>query len=310
MQRYTKPAPEEDLLKKEVDVEQQLGWQSGSALMKTQAARSYCQRDFRRNDLAVGILFQNPGSEVTWHLDGKLVLAKAWSPKAISRDLVVLPPGCEFHARCQGSGQGLWLFLDPQSITSDDRVQSFIKRMTVDYSWTKDRLAWMVASEIRKECKNGFPRGAMFLESAAMIFVTQLAYVLDEAVPHFEPIRALSDTKLRAIIDYIDSNLDRNITLSELSAIVQLTPRYFCGAFKQAIGRPPHQYLIEQRVERARVLLQDPNLSLIDVALIVGFNSQSHLNDHFRRIVGITPARYRSEMQPNKVQAAARKPFS
>ena len=224
--------------------------------------------------------------------------------RPLSHDLVVLPPGCEFHARCQGSGQGLWLFLNPQSITSDNRVQSFIGRMTVDYSWTKDRLAWMVASEIRKECKNGFPRGPMFLESASTIFVTQLAYVLDEAVPHFEPIRALSAAKLRSVIDYIGSNLDRNITLSELSALVQLTPRYFCGAFKQAIGRPPHQYLIEQRVERARMLLRDPNLSLTDVALIVGFNSQSHLNDHFRRIVGITPARYRSETQPNTVHAA------
>jgi AraC family transcriptional regulator len=302
MMRHIKPTLGEGSFKKEIDVESTLSWQSGSALMKTQAADSSCQRDFIREDLAVGILFQNPGSEVTWHLDGKLVLDKSWSPKTASHDLVVLPTGCEFHAQCQGSGQGLWLFLDPASITSDARVQSFIKRTTVDYSWSKDRLAWMVASEIRKECKNGFPRGAMFLESASMIFVTQLAYVLDEAVPHLEPTRALSDNKLEAVIDYIGSNLDRNITLSELSALVQLTPRYFCGAFKQAIGKPPHQYLIEQRVERARMMLVDPSLSLTEVALIVGFSSQSHLNDHFRRIVGISPSRYRSEIHVHAVK--------
>jgi AraC family transcriptional regulator len=249
-------------------------------------------------------LFQNPGSEVTWQLDGKLVLAKSWSPTAVSHDLVVLPPGCEFHARCQGSGQGLWLFLDPQSVTSDDRVRSFSGREMINDSWTGDKLAWTVVSEIRKECQNDFPRGPMFLESAAMTFVTQLAYVMDGALPHAEPVRALSDIKLKEVIGYIDSNLHRNVTLSELSGIVQLTPRYFCGAFKQAMGRPPHQYLIEQRVERARTLLEDARLSLTDVALIVGFNSQSHLNDHFRRIVGMTPARYRSETQLNKVHAS------
>jgi AraC family transcriptional regulator len=279
----------------DVDVEQELSWKSGSALMKTQGAESSCRRDFVRADLAVGILFQNPGSEVTWQLDGKRVLAKTWSPTAASHDLVILPPGCEFHAHCRGSGEGLWLFLDPQSVAADDRAQSFFRRAAVNCSWTRDKLAWMVASEIRKECKNDFPRGPTFLENAAMTFVTQLAYILDGVVPPCDRVRALGDTKLKEVIEYIDCNLHRNITLSELSALVQLTPRYFCSAFKGVMGQPPHQYLIERRVERACALLCDPNLSLSSIALIVGFNSQSHLNVHFRRIVGVTPARYRME---------------
>lgn len=83
--------------------------------------------------MAVGLVFQNPGSEVTWQLDGRRVLAKTWSQTVVSRDLVVLPHGCEFHARCQGSGQGLWLFLDPQSVADDERVRSFApsRRSTV-----------------------------------------------------------------------------------------------------------------------------------------------------------------------------------
>ncbi|MEJ0095667.1 MAG: AraC family transcriptional regulator [Methylocella sp.] len=298
-----KLATRDDVPLSNADVEQQLSWTSGSALMKTQAADSRCQRDFQRNDLAIGILFQNPGSEVTWRLDGKPVLAKAWPSAIGSRDMVILPPGCEFQSRCQGSGQGLWLFIDPDSIIDDKRVKSFIKRATIDCSWTKDRLSWMLASEIRKECANGFPRGPMFLENAATIFITQLAYFLDNAAPRFEPTRALCDAKLRMVVEYIESNLYRNIPLSELAGLVELTPRYFCGAFKQALGRPPHQFQIEQRVERAKTLLRDPSLSLIDVALTVGFNSQSHLNDYFRRIVGITPAHYRAEAQQGKAHS-------
>lgn len=275
------------------DVEQQLSWKTGSALMKIQAANSSCSRDFLRDDLAIGILFQNPGSEVTWQLDGRRVLAKAW-PQALSHDLVVVPPGCEFHARCRGSGEGLWLFLDAGALDDDDRLRSFATRAVVNSSWVKDRLARLVVSELRKECRNVFPRGAMFLESAAMTFVTQLAHVIDGAVPQFDHGRALSGVKLREITDYIDVNLHRNVTLSELAALVHLTPRYFCGAFKEATGLPPHQYLIGQRVERAQALLMNRSLSLSDVALTVGFNSQSHLSSHFRRIVGVTPARWRS----------------
>lgn len=63
--------------------------------------------------------------------------------------------------------------------------------------------------------------------------------------PPVDHDRPLGDAILREIVDYIHSNLHRNVTLSELSALVHLTPRYFCGVFKQATGRPPHQYLIE-----------------------------------------------------------------
>jgi AraC family transcriptional regulator len=281
----------------ETDTEEQLSWTSGSALMATQGAHSGCCRDFLRNDLAIGILvFEGSSFEVTWRMDGRLVLDKRWSPTAASRDLVVLPPGCEFQARCRGSGQGLWLFIDPQTLIDDEHVKSFSERATVDCSWSRDRLSRALVSEIKTECTNGFPRGPMFLERAAMLFVTQLASVLDDATPRFEPTRALCGSKVRMVMDYFECNLHRNITLSEVSALVGLTPRYFCAAFKEAMGRPPHQFQIERRVERAKSLLRDPNLSLTDVALIVGFNSQSHLGGYFRRVTGMTPARYRSDL--------------
>lgn len=279
--------------------EAQLCWNTGAALLRTQPDGSSCHRAFLRRDLAIGVLFQKPGSEVTWRLDGKSVLGKVWTMTTTSHELVILPPGCEFDARCQGSGQGLWLFIDPQSVVCDDRTEALTKKPAVDGSWAKDRLAWMILSEIKKECENGFPRGAMFLENAAAVFISQLGYVLHDAPPRVEHSRALSEANLVRIFDYIESNLNHNITLSELSSLVDLTPRYFCAAFKEATGRPPHQFQIERRVERAKTLLNKPTASLIEVALAVGFSSQSHLNDYFRRIVGVTPARYRDEAHSN-----------
>jgi AraC family transcriptional regulator len=304
MNNIQKLGTEGDHLSHATDMEEQFFWTSGSVLMKTQSADGRCQRDFLRNDLAIGICFQDPGSEVTWRLEGKPALAKTWASTSGSRDMIILPAGCELQCRCRGSGEGLWLFIDPQSITDDIRVKSFTEKATVDCSWTKDRLSWAIASELRKECRNGFPRGPMFLETAATVFLTQLAYVLDNVEPRFEPIRALSDIKLRTVIEYIESNLHRNITLSELASLVELTPRYFCGAFKEATGRPPHQFQIEQRVERAKTLLRDSCLALIEIALTVGFNSQSHLNGYFRRMTGVTPARYRAEVQDVKAKAS------
>jgi AraC family transcriptional regulator len=289
----------------DASTEAQLSWISGSVLMRTQSADRWFQRDFLRSDLAMGFLFMHSGSEVTWRLDGKQALAKVWSPTAASHEMVIVPPGCEFAGRCEGGGQGLWLFIDPESVVGDHRVEVLTKKPSVDGSWVKDRLAWMILSEIRKECANGFPRGPMFLENAAAVFVSQLGYVLYDA-PRVEPSRALSDAKLAIVIEYVETNLHRNITLTELANLVDFTPRYFCAAFKEATGRPPHQFQIERRIERAKALLHNPNVSLTEVALGVGFSSQSHLNDYFRRIVGVTPARYRAEARPNGAAANKR----
>lgn len=282
----------------DIQKEKQLSWPGGSLIMRT-VRLEHSSANLVRDDLAVGIiLFAEPGGELTWRLDGRTLLNKTWTSRSGSHDLIVLPPGCELYDRFRGVGQGLWIFLDPETVAESSQVKAFAEKPTVDASWSQNKLAWSVISELKKECVAGFPRGPLFLENAATMFVTQLTYLLGDAAPRFEPTRALSDSKLRTVIDYFESNLHRNVTLSELSSLVDLTPRYFCAAFKQATGRPPHQFQIERRVERAKTLLLDEQLTLANVALMVGFSSQSHLNGCFRRIIGVTPARYRAEVLP------------
>jgi AraC family transcriptional regulator len=67
----------------------------------------------------------------------------------------------------------------------------------------------------------------------------------------------------------------------------------FCRAFKRATGRPPHSYVLEQRVQRASELLAGSRRPIAEVALAVGFSSQSHLTTAFRKITGATPHAYR-----------------
>lgn len=279
-------------------------WADGSVHLKTMSAEGRCEHKVVRKTLAIGICFQNAGSAVQWQLDGKSVLDKTWAASGGSRDLVVLPAGHEFVGRCRGSGQGLWLFIEPRSI--DSRIRAFVEKAKVDCSWAQDRLSWTLATELRNECRAGFPRGPMFVQAASMALLAQLAYVFEKVAPEVEPMRALSEPKLSLVLEYIESNLDHNVTLAELAGLVELTPRYFCEVFKRAMGRPPHQFQIEQRIERAKSLLHQPRVPLSDIALMVGFSSQSHLNVYFRRIVGVTPARYRTEALAAKPDLARR----
>lgn len=286
----------------EGDSDRRMSWASGSALLKTVHPQREFHRSFLRNDLAVGITTVRAlEGRTKWWLDGHLVLDKKGSATAAPHDLIIVPPGCEFQGVGFGNTQGLWLFIEPLSVCDDEQAGCLIERAMTDSAWSKDLLTRTIISELRKELLEGNPRGQMFLEESVMLLTGQLAHILVYAQKRASPIRALHGHNLQMIIDYLESNLHRNITLSEMSTLVGITPKYFCEAFKQATGISPHQFQIRRRIDRAKALLRNPASSLSDVALAVGFRNQHHLNDHFQRIAGIPAVRYRAEVLTGSV---------
>jgi AraC family transcriptional regulator len=109
-------------------------------------------------------------------------------------------------------------------------------------------------------------------------------------------IERLTHPRFQRVIDYIHSSLGNEITLGELAELAGLSPNYFLGAFRRATGKTPHRYLTEQRVAKACELLSNPQLSIVDVALTVGFSSQSHFTTVFGRFMKATPASYRAHI--------------
>lgn len=103
----------------------------------------------------------------------------------------------------------------------------------------------------------------------------------------------LSQYKLRQAIEYIQTHLGENLSLTAIADELGMSQYYFCRLFKQSIGLPPHQYLIQQRIERAKQLLKQPELTVTAVALECGFTNQSHFAKHFRQRTGITPKQFR-----------------
>lgn len=106
-------------------------------------------------------------------------------------------------------------------------------------------------------------------------------------------IPTLSGWKMRRVIEYIEDGLDGDLSIERMAAEAEISPVYFARAFKAAVGQSPHQYVLTRRVERAKELLRDTGMPVADVALSVGFSSQSHLSHWFVRQVGISPAAYR-----------------
>jgi AraC family transcriptional regulator len=111
------------------------------------------------------------------------------------------------------------------------------------------------------------------------------------------PSRILTRNQGRRVLDYIESNLGRDVSLSELARIADLSLYHFARMFKRTIGLAPHRYVLERRVERAKQMLRTSSASLVEISLSTGFYGQSHFTSTFRRIVGATPSEFQGSMR-------------
>jgi AraC family transcriptional regulator len=106
---------------------------------------------------------------------------------------------------------------------------------------------------------------------------------------------ALSPQQLCYTLDYIQANLHRALNLPIIATHLNLSYYYFCSLFKQSMGISPWQYVIRQRIDRAKELLKEQKLSIAEIALACGFSHYSHLNKHFQKVTGTTPGNYPCE---------------
>lgn len=100
--------------------------------------------------------------------------------------------------------------------------------------------------------------------------------------------------KLQQVLDYIHAHLTEDISLDEIAQSIDMSRYYFVRSFKQAMGVTPYQYVLQQRIEQAKILLNQRHISIAQIALSCGFANQSHFNKAFRKMTGTTATAYRN----------------
>jgi AraC family transcriptional regulator len=108
-------------------------------------------------------------------------------------------------------------------------------------------------------------------------------------------VDGLSFGQERAIREYVHEHLQENISLDDLAGSVGLSRYHFARRFRQSTGTTPHEFVLQQRIERAKTLLHRTNTALLDIASVCGFADQSHMTREFRKRINVTPGRYRAQ---------------
>ena len=125
-----------------------------------------------------------------------------------------------------------------------------------------------------------------------LAFVTRLT-TLHADSSHTMPPGAREPRAVHAVMEVLRDRPTSRITLTDLARLANITPARLCRAFTHHVGVPPHAYQLRLRIEEAKRLLVNRR-PVADIAAATGFADQSHLGRHFKRIVGLSPSRYRS----------------
>jgi AraC family transcriptional regulator len=203
----------------------------------------------------------------------------------------------DHEVRCAGRVEALSWAVDPvflMSVAERELERPCGALQTLSLQGGVDDRLWELGRRMAAELRA--PRYASQLYFDTLNTQLAICLVRDHSslvVCDRGPAAPVGDQRIRAAVDFIHANLGWTITLEELAAEADLSPGYFVTAFRQATGLPPHRYVLKERVERAKLLLAEPDRAISQIALDVGFSSQSHLTSVFRRTTGMTPKSYR-----------------
>jgi AraC family transcriptional regulator len=159
----------------------------------------------------------------------------------------------------------------------------------------RDRVIEDVMTRLAMEAKNGSLSGRLYAESACEFLAHHIVHSYSSmSTVTASPVGGLPPRRLNSVLDYIEESVAQSITLRQLAEVAGVSARHFERAFRQAMGVPPHAYVMERRLATARdLLLSCPNLPIEDIARRAGFSSSSHLASAFRRKIGCTPTLFR-----------------
>lgn len=239
-----------------------------------------------------------------YHQDHELLVVQRWSSPLCLQDdgsadgWTTLRPGAMLrfpgdgqHGRWRGTSACQLLFVTPARVAA-----------VLGTGWEESGLLrWReptfgpsfvgeVLSALARDVEDGYPAGPVTGDTLVVALLSHLDR--RGAAPGSPGPRALG-RRVAHVLEYIDANLARSLTLAELATVACVRVRRLTDLFTAATGHPPHRYIVHRRIERAKLLMRDPEVSLAQVAQAVGFSGPSQLSRVFRQWTGQSPSAFR-----------------
>ena len=210
-------------------------------------------------------------------------------------NICITPSGQTMGAFWDETLDNLGINFEPEFV-----VQTAIEnRFSANFEFTdsykeSDPLILQIALILLEEAKTESPAGRLYADSLIQTLTLHLLKNYTNANTVQENAHGgLSGYKLRRVMDFINDKLEEDLSLSEIAAVAGLSQFHFARAFRKSTNLTPQQYLMRQRIERAKHLLAKDETPIIEISLQTGFKNQSHFTTLFRKYTKYTPKLWR-----------------
>ena len=173
--------------------------------------------------------------------------------------------------------------------------------------YDKNAVLWIALSLLAKAFSHPGQEGNALIVTAALklffsYYELQGFYSRDE----FARSRGWRGVEqMKAVIEYIDDNFSKQLTLDELSHVAGLSTRYFCSFFKEFTGRTCFDYINSVKMENAAIMLSDRDRSITEISYAAGFEDASYFSRLFKKYMNQSPREYRKRMEESEISMQA-----
>ncbi|MGC2236959.1 MAG: AraC family transcriptional regulator [Pyrinomonadaceae bacterium] len=210
-------------------------------------------------------------------------------------NLCITPSGQSMGAFWNKTLENLGFLLEPDFVAQTAAENRFSSNFEFTEVYkTEDALIQQIGLTLLEEAKSETPAGRLYADSLIQTLTLHLLKNYTTANAASENIHGgLSGYKLRRVKEFIDANLEEDLSLAEIAAVADLSQYHFARAFRKSTGLTPQQYVMRQRIERAKELLAKDDLPIVEISLRTGFKNQSHFTTLFHKFTKLTPKMWR-----------------
>lgn len=243
----------------------------------------------------------NSFHEININLGGRLVTerlsanGKIIKTKDAAGNLCLTPAGQPIGASWNCNLDNMGISLDPDFVVQTALENRFASRFEFAEIYGKqDLLVQHIGLALLTVANSESSAGRLYADSLIQTLTLHLLKNYSTAISLQENLNGgLSGYKMRRVKEFIAANLEEDLSLSEIAAIADLSQYHFARAFRKSTGLTPQQYLMRQRIERAKELLAKDDLPIVEISLRTGFKNQSHFTTLFRKFTKLTPKTWR-----------------
>lgn len=243
---------------------------------------------FKLNSYMIFAPFARATLEVS--IDDEPARRASYAPSSV----FFAPPGKTVRAKLLNAVEFLVLSATPQ------QVEPLFDRVSRGQVWTPNVLEnysepgfGALHLEFRRALLNDSLIEPAYLASIADGIFARIGCKLAGSSIKSESKEALSPGMLRRLVQHVETNLAKRVSVEELAALANLSRSHFSRAFQSATGEAPQEFIIGRRISRARDELVETDSSIAEIAARTGFTSHAHLSAAFKKRLGVSPAAYR-----------------